>query len=567
MGINEGVWFLWQHPALWPAVLFLLVAPVHVWLSPAGKRSADFTATELRNMVIAGAGALFLFLACAGLYLFSETLVDMWESSSASLAAALRRGETIYPDLSTEQRYGIPYGPYLYIILALSQTLLGPTLFATKLPAIAAAIAAISLMGVAVYRRSGSVQLAVVFAGFEAAILLAFRFQAFWPKSDSLILLAVTLGLVAVLRRALPSQIVLGICAGAAVAMKPHAAAYFLPLIALAKYRGWSVRELSVCGITAAVAASLPFVVAPTQFSFPNYVGLLEMAAAEGFGVADAMRCLKWSALLAGLVVVGDQWQKGNEQLTPAELRFRRQYRVLLAIGLALASVPGATHGGGPRHLMPFVPLVLFDFSSHFCRATMLTAGRDRPLWRLLFYCSFAACLFVAIQTGARVLEAHRRIDVGASEERAELRRVLNSSPGTTFLMGAGSDEGLTLLLARHEVVLAGHPLGIEVAAIMDYCRAGLPEPDVGRLSLELTQQTGRPLAWIVPRGEPFSLSNIYDGTPVFSPAFRRAFVEQYGIAERTRFFDVYVARRDALDAATGKNDKGARVETHAPLR
>ena len=535
-----------EHAVLWPALLFALVTPIHLLRADRGRRSAQFTQRESRNLVLAGAAAIALFVLSVALYLSSAALVDMWESVSGSVAALFLRGEPIYPDLSTEQRYGSPYGPYLYIALGVSQLLFGASAFATKLPCVVAGLLAIALFGSVVYRRSGALGMAIVFAGFEAALLLVFRLQAFWPKADSLILLAVTIGLVAVLRTGLPWQLLLGFCLGIATGMKLHAAVYFLPLIPLAFSRGWTTRALIFAGIAGASVTMLPFLVLPGQFSIANYLALLQMAAHEGFSFEAALRFLKWAAALAALIAVGDRWQGRNEELTAQERRFRFRYRLAVAIGLALAVVPGAAIGAGPRHLMPFVPLALFDFSSHFCKATVLTAGRDRPFWRLLAYSAFAASLLAAIATTGRVFELRRSANAPLLALQAEIRRVLNSYRDATILMGAGDDDNLAVPLARQELVFAGHPIGIDTACMMDYRRAARPEPDLPKLAAELRARDDRPLVWIVPHGEPFSISNIYDGQPVFSDEFRQSFRDAFEIAERTAFFDLYVAKEDA---------------------
>jgi hypothetical protein len=152
-------------------------------------------------LVLGGIAAIALFVFTVTNYLYSDAFSDLWESSIASISTILLRGQAVYPDLSTEERYALPYGPFLFITLALSQWLLGATTFATKLPCVLAAVTSVGLLWLVVYRRSRSVATATVFAGLESALLLAFRIQAFWPKPDGLLLLAVSVALVAVLRR------------------------------------------------------------------------------------------------------------------------------------------------------------------------------------------------------------------------------------------------------------------------------------------------------------------------------------------------------------------------------
>ena len=544
---HRAVSFIIEHPALWPAVVFAIVAPIHILRADPQKRSAHFTAREGRVLVACGIAAIALFIFSLVSYLSSNGFLDLWESLSGSIAALLRRGQRVYPDLSTEERYASPYGPFLFITLAASQWLFGASAFGTKLPCVLAALISVGLLWLIVYRRSGSAPFAFVFAGLESALLLAFRIQAFWPKPDGLILLMVSAALVGVLRCNLFSQSIVGVCLGVAIGLKPHAAVYFLPLIPLAQLRGWKLRDFIGSGAAALCVAAAPFIAFPTHFSFRNYILLLAMTAHEGFSFGDALRFLKWVGLLAALIIVVDRWQRSAVELSRTERRFRLRYRVAIAVALALAAVPGAAIGAGPRHVMPFIPLILWDVSSRFCKGEIQVCGRDRPTWRLLAYCAAAACLMVAIQTVGRVLEWRTAGERAVLAQQAELRRVLADYKHANILMGAGSDQHRGTLMARHELTFAGHPIGIDVASAMDYQRARLPEPNLQKLTAELRGR-GREIVWVVPHGEPFTTSNIYDGQPLFSDGFRREFHEAFHATERRSFFDVYSAKAPPPD-------------------
>jgi hypothetical protein len=165
----------------------------------------------------------------------------------------------------------------------------------------------------------------------------------------------------------------------------------------------------------------------------------------------------------------------------------------------------------------------------------------------------------VAIQTAVRIQELRVIGEQETLPQQAELRRLLQDYRAATVLMGVGEDPRSSTLMSRHEMVFAGHPIGIDSAALMDYRRAGLPEPNLDKLESDLQQRTQREIVWIVPRGEPFSAGNFYDDKPLFSDEFRRAFHKEYRVAERTAFFDVY--RR-----AGGEPEAGATKESSRPL-
>jgi hypothetical protein len=148
---------------------------------------------------------------------------------------------------------------------------------------------------------------------------------------------------------------------------------------------------------------------------------------------------------------------------------------------------------------------VLWDVTSRFCRAETDACGRDRPVWRLLAYSAAAACLMVAMQTAGRIAEMRATAEHEMQPQQAEIRRVLKAHAGATVLMGVGAEPRSSTLFARHEIVFAGHPIAVDAAALMDYRRAGLPEPNFDKLIGDLRQRTHREIVWIIPRGEPFT--------------------------------------------------------------
>lgn len=548
--IENATSFLWTHPALWPAVLFAIVAPIHFARANRDRHSAQFTRREASVLVIGGALCLSLYIYSVFSYVFANTFLDLWESLTGSIASVFLRGGRVYPDFQTEERYASPYGPFLYLAIALSHLIFGATAFSTKLPCALATFVALALFWVIVRRQSGSRGIAFAFTGLEAALMLAFRVQAFWPKPDGLILLAVSAGLVCALRCGIAWQILFGFALGAAVDLKPHAAAYFLPLFVLAHHRGWQPRAFAAAACVAILTSALPFL-AHEQFSFPNYLRLLRLTMEEGFSVADALTFLKWVGLLAALMLVGDHWHRhATINGDPSAQRFRFWYRCALALGLALVAVPGAAVGAGPRHVIPFVPIILYDLSLRFSAGAVRNCGPDRPIWRLVAYSALSSCLMIAAQTAVQLSQRGALTKHPGALGRAEIMHTLDAHRDATILMGAGSDEHLPVALLRHEIVFAGNPIGIDLASAMDYRRAGIAEPNLAKLTTELHRRHRRRLVWLVPHGEPFSISSLYDAQPVFSDRFRRAFHDSFALREASNFFDVYVERDNAAALA-----------------
>ncbi|MDQ6654375.1 MAG: hypothetical protein M3Y80_00990 [Verrucomicrobiota bacterium] len=543
MSLGQATSFLWNHPALWPVALFAVVAPV--LYGGAGFTRARLSHPEAVALVTGAVLCLGLFAFNVLFYLSSSSFLDLWESLSGSIASLLRNGGEVYPNLAHEERYASPYGPVLYLTIAASQWAFGASVFATKLPCAVAALAAVGLMWGIVYAQSKSIGLASVFAGVEGALLLAFRTQAFWPKPDALILLLVTVGWVVAWQRSWRWGVVMGVCIGLAVDLKPHAAAYFLPLAVLGYRNGWSARAFVVAGFAALLTTALPFALLPHQFPLLNYLRILVMTVHEGFGLDSALNFFKWAVLLAGLLFIADHWQRRDSPaMPPTSRRIRMFYRGAVALGILLVAVPGASIGSGPRHLMPFIPLILLPVSLRLSRRGVEESVPENALWRALTYCVLASCLLIAGQTTGRTVEACSLYSDVHENGRRELQRVAAQYAPAAVLLGAGDNEHVALAFLRHELVFAGNPIGIDLASTMDYRRAGVPESNLAKLGQELRHRChGRPIVWVLPRGEPFSFVSVYDSRPVFSEAFRREFSDAFELRERSRYFDIYMAK------------------------
>jgi len=78
----------------------------------------------------------------------------------------------------------------------------------------------------------------------------------------------------------------------------------------------------------------------------------------------------------------------------------------------------------------------------------------------------------------------------------------------------------------------------IDLTAWTDLAYAGVPES-----TIEWMIARWRVPVWILPGGEPFSISNYYTGKPTFSDHFRRTFLANYTPAESSQFYHVWVCK------------------------
>ena len=112
--------------------------------------------------IIRGAVALLLLLAAvqcrfALLYLFYPLYLDFAEPQTAAVSWLVWHGHSLYPPLATGDLYAPVFGPILYQLNGAALLLLGPSIFASKLPGVLAFAAAEGLVFLCRAERRASV--------------------------------------------------------------------------------------------------------------------------------------------------------------------------------------------------------------------------------------------------------------------------------------------------------------------------------------------------------------------------------------------------------------------------
>lgn len=536
-----------HYPALWPTVFFLVFLPVFLAVSRSRSLSASLRRIEPRLLCLWSLGGVVIFIFCGLAYLGCPAFLDFFESCGVSIAHTIFRGGVAYPDVSSPERYCLPYGPVLFLVLGSSQWLLGASIFSSKLPCCLAAILAIALFWRILRRRGLPATAAGALVGLAATSLLALRGTVFWTKSDPLIFLMVMTGLQAAFLSSRAASVLLGACIGLAIGLKITAAVYFLPVLLIAHFTGWSRRDFLICGAVLVALVILPFVFMPRQFPWMNYLAFFRIVGREGFGLSAAINYLRWLVMLAGLIFISDLFI--FQSITLQGRRRCWAYRAVLACGLMLAAVPGSTVFTSPHHLMPFVPLALLSFGNLFDREQRIEwRYSDTPLCRAAVYAILCGCLSVAIQTACQFVKMRVEIDAQARACEADLRQTLARHSQSTILMGTSrGDEVQVPVRFRHGLVFAGHPIGLDAAVVSDYQLGGLGDPDLPRLLAEIRRRNPRRILWLLPRGgEPFTSPNTYDSNLLIYPEqFRRDFSDRFERRESTAFFDVYFPTKE----------------------
>ena len=456
------------------------------------------------------------------------------------------RGDAVYQDLLTQQRYSGPYGPYGYMAVGLCQGLIGPGVFATKLlPCIAGALA-VALFCLVVLRRT-SASTALLFTSLLAALSLRLGPFAFWSRPDPFLLLCVTTGLIAATRKGLATTVLLGIAIGVAVNLKIHSVLYFIPVAVIAIRTGFDRAALTKVAAIALIVAILPFIFFP-QISVWNYLGILRVIGKRGFGLLEYRLSWEWLVtvslpLTGALLFYGLTSRSSADKLDPADRRYLAAILVASVAILIFASKLGA----GPHHFLPLIPVVLLFAAEQ--------RGKGRGFrWhssmigvtgRALCFSWLLSCVLVALESVYSISSGAIRNEAEAAASIGDLKRLVDEHPAYTWL-GGPSLGGQPVESSYHlELVFKGMPPGLVPPAQMDFQLARFPEADLTKLENEIEGKYRKPIGWIVPKGSsPLGMKTAFDQSrPLFSETAQHEFADRFEKAGSSRFFDFYLPR------------------------
>lgn len=477
-------------------------------------------------LLLASLTIILAYVALVIWYLRQPAFFDQAEPTIPAVAAVLGAGKPLYPALDAPERYAHIYGPALFLLQAAALSLLGPSIAASKVPGAAAALIGL-VAAYAVFRRRVEVRGAVAGTAMCALVFSTFDNASYWTRSDPLIVLCVVSGLFAPhLRNRALSAVVLGVSTGIAVNLKFTGPLYLMPAFALA---------LAEHGArTAMTAALLAVPVAVAPFLLPNvspghYWDYVELSARNGLAPARLRQNVEWAAWLAAplaAVVVGGWKAAQVRKGAPAHL-------LSLVLSLGIVTVVSAKPGGGPFHLMPFVPVLMYAFL-WMAPAPFLT-GMKRSICVAFVLTALLLGLtdqsLVIRTVSGRNLEA-AIADLRRFSDRHEGRRVAVGYAGTSYLSHA-----------RLEVVFRTGDYLLDAPAVQEHRLSGLPLPESTlRAILDCRVEF-----WLIPRGpEPFAVPSAYapqGPADVFPPEFRDAFLGRYERAGEAGSFDVWECR------------------------
>jgi hypothetical protein len=533
-------------PLLWPFAFFVpfffLFWLRHYrprWLGPVANSGVPI-AIGLACLVLAA------FIAADAAYCLSSAFWDHNEPAVGIQSWMFWRGDAVYQNLLTQQRYSGPYGPYGYIAIGFFQGLIGPSVFATKLLPCLAGAMAMGLFFLVLWRRT-SAWLALLFTSLLAALSLRLGPFAFWSRPEPFLLLCVATGLFAATRKGLINTVLLGVSLGIAVDLKISSVCYFLPVVVLAVETGCDWGKLAKAAAIAAVTVILPFIVFP-QISLSNYLGILQVIGKRGSGLLEFHLSLEWLVTLFMPVGGGLLFYKLTSSERTAETA-GDQKRLLAAIVVASVALLlfASKLGAGPHHFLPLIPIVLLFAAEQTekGRGFRWHSSMVAVTGYALCFSWLLSCMLVALGSAYSISAGAIRQESEAAASIRDLQQLVDEHPAYAWLGGAPL-SGVPVQSPYHlQLVFKGMPPALHPPAQMDFQLAGLAETDLTKLENEIEGKYRKPIAWVVPKGSiPFGMKTAFDQShPLFSEKFQREFAERFVKAGSSRFFDFYFPR------------------------
>ena len=451
-------------------------------------------------------------------YLMLGAYLDHIESTVVINGWQYVHGAALYEIEDGAPRFSSFYGPLAYLAPVPALLLFGASVAASKVAAVLALAATLAVMTRHLVRGAAAPAAAGAPMLLLAAGLLLFGKVSFWARSDSLLVLVAAIAVALAERRR--GALWVGLSIGVAVNLKAHAFLYFTPvLFDLWRRDGW--RAVPTVAVSSIAVFLLPFLL--PGISLPDYVaGLVQQMGHRTHVWSIALVPILLAGLLALPLIVA--WPAGPERRP----RQDRAFAAAAAAALAVLLYPASFTGAGAYHLVPFLPVLTEAF--HRLRPENL-AARVAPLAVLLF------ALPQAVVTVAAMGE-HRGEAVLAEEALALARQ----SPGSTIHMGYGDNQRSYMVSQLGKAVLAlhGFPALIDAQVLGELAFVGV---DGSRRWVPYLRDC-RIERWLVPKGErPFALTGYYDDHPLFDADFRRAFADNYRLADSSKNFDIWQCR------------------------
>jgi len=514
---------LQTHPTRF-FIIYTVLAALSLRYAAPGHEIPEFTnifrlATTFSFIII------IVYLMTLASYVIYPNYLDHVEPTVASISWLGIHGRSFYPNWMTDDIYGLPYGPLLYLLNG-SILLAYPTLAVSKLSGVLSLLVAFGFMFLVIRKKLGSNLTGVIFVASVIMILAPFGEYAYWNRAEPILISISALALFAgISLRPLAAVAAIGALAGIAAGFKLSGFLYVVPTAMMVLSRANTTHErvsLAIIGILSAITmALLPFCL--QQSSLVDYLQYLKIAANQELSLSYIKNNLSFALVLIAPTITIWFWRR--PAIDPPDLW---AFAGLL-ISIAITVVIGGRGGAGPYHFLPFVPLCLY--------AAIVVANspavETRRIAAIVFVLLLLAYGPTSIQKSLRFLYFNWQAE---RDKIIELQTFLNSYPNAQI--GVSDEEHYSDSFYRIIAVLQGQALHVDFTTWNELDYAGVPEETVRRFFNRCEVPT-----WILPLGAPFMKKDWYTDRPMLSDDFRRMFSTNYRMIQLGQTYQVWGCR------------------------
>ncbi len=441
-------------------------------------------------------------------YLFYPNFLNHIEPTVASLGLALKKGEAVYPiPVSSYPYNGILYGPALFEMQMVFQSMITSILVGSKLPGLIAL--AISFYVLLTMRKDW------IYRGY-LLYLFPFGLMLFWNRAEPFLLLLVTITLFLNTRftenRYLP--IIAGILGGSASAFKLHGAAYIFAAYLATLDKNISLKDIIIFSLSSIISFFCFFL--PENISFMGFFTYTSLAASR-----HGLSFFLWleSFVYLMFLILPFFILKGFKKMPVLNI-------TLIAIIEFLITIVASKRGNGFYHLLPLIPINAF-----FMLDDEKAINSKKNVLAILFACLIVTSFITVIgdlilpmgKSWKKFYEAKREVVI-ISEKRPDI------------MMGVTDEDGYPYSFFR--VLLKNRQ--IDYASFMDLQISGIKDDPL----IEHLNHCNICCMLIPNKGEAFTLKNYFTLSPLFSDKLRKVFRERFFLIEKGRYYSIYECKR-----------------------
>lgn len=471
-----------------------------------------------------------------------------WDHGEPILAAAsymMLSGQQLYPDFDSAQFTSNLYGPFLFSANALMMGIFGGNIAASKVlgPVMVTLLYVLTWL---TYCHFG-IRWAAAALILTAAYSLNNLPYSIWNRPDPALTTLAMIAVFLVVRNASSTRwfwlcAVIGALGGAASGFKLYGFLYIAPVgiyIALLG-AGWT-------GVVVMLSAGIAMVFLP--FAFPvfdlaSYVDWFGLMAGKEVSPKMVNRGLRYFVMTAlpALMLLIFVLRCSRYPSRLAEIA----YSVFTLLGIGACSYLATKPGAGFYYVMPFVPLVVHQFTLAVRRARTDDSFGDAfggRAWRVPIILGTILVLVMAIPS---VPKQKRFIKTfhwdQAQAVTSDLNALIAAYPDKKIQMGAGhSAKGYRYTMYKPLLIFAGHPYQVDFGIMMETSHLGIPLPQALIDNIASCHTD----IWLTPKNEiPFDMLGFYGNRSV-DLSFRKAFSANYSKTESTEFFDIWTCNHD----------------------